>query len=593
MSSIWPATFFGGSTSSEIASEIGNQNATSTLLDTASKWFFGSQQVQPSSSQISKQAVTTEENQELTTLFQNTLASSPCWKELTCNSPISLTEGPKACVQSFYTEFSNQIRPVKSRTIQQFDERIFQASWLGAHPWDGKIWFTASSPKSNTVGLIAVEDSPEGANHYFPLKEKRNPITPMFIPSHSIPGEEGHVCVFESQLNHLGFSIWDINSKTPKNLLDQQGFGSIKFFGNDLIFGYRQATKTLECWSAKKQQLEYSIKNLRQNDHLSMNLGPYNSNKQILLGNDGSYVYGFDLNKKELAFTIELKSQGGLGGFHTLIDSEQELVIRERSTEMVHVYDVVSGEKLHEFPIGGGYNKRESDDYPMRIAQDTLFALKADDRKTICARKLKSGEIKAVFEPAEFIISDIFCTTNRVIGVCYASVNPGTDAENQVVIWDKETKKIIKKISPPKGYSISPRDLSNRKLTLRLEEDDSEETSDLQKRLELKTNSMKAYPKAAASSDLQKPLFPTREGLDLPQKNYMPSTARDEHWSADKFMFLEQGQLRLDIWDIEKCEFLGSIQEKFHPLRDLITANYSDGKLVVDNKAVLLQEFRV
>lgn len=510
--------------------------------------------------------------QEIAQVWNCTLALRPDsqvgWETIDFRQNVKIVSGTGIMTtQSF--------KPIQSETMLTVNEEaiyIQTASWYGAREWNDCYWFSAANTAPNASGILSVTKSDTPQSNFYPFQGMSSDIFPLIVPSCSKPGENGYVCIFESSLDGLGVSLWDINSQTPKQLFRQTDFQSTNFVGNKL-FGIKLDTNEFQCWNLETRSLEYSLKGWWENSPNYASLRPYSTQQNMLFADAGSWIYAFDLNKKELAYKFELPIISGIGFFHKVLVGNNMIYFREYSCERVMVYEISTGKLQSAFHISGGSDNLSSDDYPTCVYGDAIVALKVGDRKTVCFYNAKTGNPIKEFGPAPEIITGVYCTENRVIASCQCTTEKVPEGYlDQVVIWDIKSGLQLKVIKAPDNCYMSPQDITNGLLTLYIDPKDS------QKKKLKKCPDNTAGPKKLV------------EKKKLP----MESAKDDFHWTNPLFLQLLDNQIRLQIWDTVTCTVRGEFLETFTPNTSVpIFANYESGKLVADlENDVLVQQYK-
>jgi|GEM_PF-6472635 len=506
-------------------------------------------------------------DKKVTTIFTNSNVTNPCWNQLQITNQDRLIAGEKKVVQSFFTNFSKQITPANSRTIDELGVYIQTVSWYGARPWNNLTWFS-SFDNNNTVGLLSLDNTALGKSQYLPLNGLSNMVIPLIIPSHSVEGENGYACVYEAQLGLAGFSLWNINSANPTNLFSQEGFESVIFIGNSDVIAFREEGSVMEWWDLETKSKKFALTGWYQDGGVYMTNGPFNSKENILLADSGHFIFGFDLNSKKYAYTIYLQGQqDGVGVFHKVLVGNDSFYTREYSSPLVDIFDIKTGKSLHSFKVGGASDGVSTDDYPMCVYGDYIFALSSDDRKIVCMWNAKTGEIEKTFEPASQNISGLYVTEGRLIASCLKGATGANATHDQAVIWDMNTAKQLKVINGDEGYNMWPQDITDGKITFFVDK--------------INNNKLKGF----------KDLSLKQAKLEIKNDTSLQDNI---HWQNPQFLQLLNNSIKLDIWDTESCAHLGSIQEDFTaPSGNFpLLANYDKGRLVVDNSgSVLIQNF--
>lgn len=512
------------------------------------------------------------------------------WTQLEIENDGSTITGQRGEIQSLFTSYSKQISLVASRTINEIGVYIETVSWYGARQWNNSTWFSAQG-SNNDAGILSMANTPQGESKYYPLSGLGGGlIIPLLIPSHSSGSK---VCVFKSQLGLTGVSVWEINLDIPKEIFSQEGFEDVFFLGDAEVIVFREALKTLECWNVKTQQQEFILKDWWADGGVYMGIGPYNNAHQVMLASNGTIVFGFDLVKKQCAFTINFKTDpNGVNVYDTILIGDDYFYCREISDPTVRIYDIRTGTELHTFQIGGDIDNVTSDDYPICVIGTLIYALKSDDRKTVCVWDAKTGQVVKTFEAAPQDISGIFYSEGRLITSCQIGAGSSQDTQSLVIFWDINTDKQLKVIAGPKGYCIWVQDITDGKLMLFVTQNNSDKKTikkPLKEMLGLKHEINKSIPlndkhvhhklPQHAEKDRSKNLKERGSGSNLS----MP------------FMPLPNNSIHLEFYDCESCNHIGYIKEEFPAPKNVmeILANYSNDRLFVDSDSVIFQDFNI
>lgn len=504
--------------------------------------------------------------------WQNrTLGDAPrCWEQIKVINDINLAVGNKSYVQAFYTAFSKQIHPSTSLTLVELDTDILMASVYGARPWNDLLWFSAGG--NSGIGLVSAENRATGQTHFFPFQGMSDSIVPMLVASHSKSGPAGYLCVFESNIGEVGVSLWNINAESPEKIFHQTGFEDLFFWGEKHVIGFRHDNRHMECWNLESHALEYNLEGWCRQNHTYIAFSGFNAKKHILLAGDGQYVYAFDLAEKKFAYMLDLTGLDGNGFYHTRLVGDNLLYCRGDSGSKVTVFEIASGKARYSFDVGGAFDYKATDDFPMRVLGDVIAALKVHDRKTIYLRQADSGEITQTFGPTSQDVTGIYFAEGRLIAACQWHTDKRVQGfHDQIFIWDLESGQQLHMITAPCGYDMSVQDITEGKLTLYLQKFGDEAMPAPMPRTKHKNADFEKFKKPLST--------PLTDGF---------------HWTNPYPLQLLESSIRLEVWNTQSCTHLGSIQEEFTCTEGLpLFATYASGKFVLDSdQSVLVQHFQ-
>lgn len=514
-----------------------------------------------SETQLSERVSPSQENktEHITVVSTKSL---PGWQQLDTEGSIQFFEQETSgVVKSHYTQFT-RIRPLDSRTIVEGEFYIVTASYYGARPWEGKLWCVGQS--DTHWGLLTIENNFGGASKFYPMMNINEPGFPIMVPEYSKAGKDGYISVFETNIGLVGFSTWKPNGDKYERLFQQTGFEDVFFYDNKFAIGYRQDTKTFECWNLETRSLEYSLGKWVKDDQLFLYFRPLNNEKHILLANAGQFIYAFDLKEKSFLYCVTLKDpDGSIGAYHVGLVGNQYFYTREYSSGIVRLFDIQSGEQENVFKIGGAVDYTNTDDYPMAVQGNFIFGLAEENRHIICQIDASTGEVVKKFGPVEHIITGIYCAENRVIASCQCTKKDNKNFEEQIIIWHLDENKEPFVISGSKGETLYVQEIAGNKMALAIYEPQSNATAEIEARI----------PKMAK----------TYKHDEQPSQSY-----------HNPFGMIFYDRLNMQIWDVQTGLQIGTIDERFTKSNYPCMTNYTEGRLVMDReKVVLIQNFEV
>jgi hypothetical protein len=488
-----------------------------------------------------------------------------CWEKMRLKDDVVLHVGPKNHVQTYYTEFKRHIIPTSSLTIAEIDTQIIMASSYGARSWNGSLWFSAAS--ADTLGVQSVQMCQDGVSQFYPFQGMDQTVIPLLIGSHSNNGDNGYLCIYEGDAL-CGVSTWTMDSLIPERVFFQNGFECVFFFGNAQFLALNHSSQSLECWNAASRALEFALEGWKKPSEYYMEFCKFNAEKHLLLADDGMHLYAFDIANKKLAYELELPSDGSAGMFAIDLIADEWFYCRKISSSQVRVFNIENGSLQYAFDAGGAKDFYDDDDFPMCIFADSIAALKSDDRRTIQIRDAKTGEITKSFGPTSQDITGIYVSENRLIAACQATTESRIKGfHDQIVIWELATGRQLKLIIASDGYDMSVQDISSGIMTAYLAKFD-------------------AQPRRQKNALLQ------RSGKE--KKPLIAHSKPNQYeWSWPYPLQIDDSTLKFDVWHLESCMPMGSIEEQFTPTNGLsLFASYKAGQLVLDSdQSVLVQNF--